>query len=168
MDAGYNTAGQTVVHTRFTDAIDPGTAADQQLPRADMVDNAMTIADGNGSGMPYDPVPGVEPTTPLDLMGDMVNADVTAGAVLDVNSDNVDYDRNVPSLESVRAQLTRLAPDDRSTLTLISPTRLIVSEIVPDERIQASASKTLKGRATLQPRLNGLADETAGHSITHR
>ena len=166
VDAGYNAGGQTVVHTRFTDPVDPGTAADQQLTRGDVIDNTTTIVDGNGASMAYDPVPGVDAATPLDLMGDMVNADVTAGAIMDVNSTNNSYSLDAPSISDVRTRLSRVTPDGRFTITGVSPDRLLIAETLPNEpgRVVDAAVPRTKNRITVA-RTNALSAQSHSHGL---
>lgn len=85
VDAGYSTSGATIVNTAFTDPVDPGASPSIQVTNADL--NADVLTESNSAGQQMQDVHPSDATaaSPMQLVGSTQNADVTAGAIIDLN-----------------------------------------------------------------------------------
>lgn len=84
VDAGYSTSRATIVNTAFTDPVNPNTSPSIQVTQADL--NADNLTEFNSANQQMQDIHAsdVSAASPMNIVGSTQNADVTAGAIVDL------------------------------------------------------------------------------------
>jgi pimeloyl-ACP methyl ester carboxylesterase len=84
VDAGYSYGGATIVNTSFTDPVDQTTSSVIQVTEADLNSDALTEINSASQQIQDVSPSNATAETPMNLVGSTQNADVTAGAIVDL------------------------------------------------------------------------------------
>ena len=130
VQAGYDASGQPVIRTTFTDGADPQSDATSQI--TSMVTATNTTTERNMYGQPLvdETTPDAPDPTPMNLLGDLRNANVTSGAILNVNGTISSIRLSAAQIQSVVAVAKKQNPGVRVVVDQPSPSLLRIQETI--------------------------------------
>lgn len=151
VSSGYSDGGDPIVITSSQDPVDAaGTIADQ-VTTMKLVGNNILSTNSYGQTVTSDDPPGVGPTTPLNLLGDMTGASVTDNIVIDVSGDNSPDavgNRLSPDTRSLRLAFSRVldngSSDLKPRLELVGPGRLQITALSKESSDEAEIKHVKK------------------------
>lgn len=82
--AGYSTDGATIVNSSFTDPVDPNTSPSIQVTEAGLYADNLTESNSASQQMADQQPSDATAETPMHIVGSTQNANVTAGAIVDL------------------------------------------------------------------------------------
>jgi pimeloyl-ACP methyl ester carboxylesterase len=166
VEAGYDVNRQPVIHTKFTDGADPQSDPVPQITSMSTTTNTTTERNTYGTAVYDQPTPDLQYPSPMNLLGDMTNANVTAGAILNINT-TVSQVRLAPAqLQSVEAAVKKMNPSGRFVVDQPSAGLLRIKQTMT-----AAANASSRANAAADPPMgNGNANGHGGtmsHSKTY-
>jgi pimeloyl-ACP methyl ester carboxylesterase len=155
VEAGYDWAGQPVIHTSFTDGPDPQSDAGSQITQMATKTDVTTERNASGQVLIDETTPDAPDPTPMDLLGTLQNADVTSGALLDVNG-STSYPTSTRlsptstrfsnvQLESVGSALAQANPGAKIRVEQPAPSLLQITETMTEPILPRRSASTGSG-----------------------
>jgi pimeloyl-ACP methyl ester carboxylesterase len=141
VEAGYDTNRQPVINTKFTDGADPQSDPIPQITAMSTRTNITTERNIYGTALVDETTPDLPDPTPMNLLGNLQNANVTAGAILNVNG-------TISQLRLAPAQIRSI----EDTVKRVNPAALVVVDQPSPGLLRIT--QTMSARPSESPSVN--------------